>query len=186
MVYFPGDSLWAALRPTGLPIGNLTSQFAANCYLNPFDHFVKRELRCGKQRGGYLRFVDDFLLFAHEKPTLWRWKRAIEERLTRFRLTIHAGAHPRPVTEGVPFLGFVIYPDRRCLKRRKGIHFRRRLQNLVRRYEQGEISLEKVTASVQGWANHARYGNTVGLRKAMLGTVIPARGRPVDGKELPT
>jgi len=171
VIYFPGDDLWAALRRRGLPIGNLTSQFWANCYLNPFDHFIKRELRCGKQRGGYLRFVDDFLLFTDEKPTLWRWKRALEERLTRLRLTIHAGAHPRPVTEGIPFLGFVVYPDRRRLKRRKGIHFRQRLRELLRRYALAEITLDQLTASAQGWANHTRYGNTVGLRKAVLGGV---------------
>jgi hypothetical protein len=46
MVYFLGDDLFAALRPRGLPIGNLTSQFWANVYLNSFDQFVKRELRC--------------------------------------------------------------------------------------------------------------------------------------------
>lgn len=46
MAWFPGDALFAAARPRGLPIGNLTSQFWANCYLNPFDHFVKRELQC--------------------------------------------------------------------------------------------------------------------------------------------
>lgn len=68
MVWFPGDDLLAAARPRGLPIGNLTSQLWANCYLNPFDHFVKRELRCA----GYVRYVDDFLLFAKDKPTLWR------------------------------------------------------------------------------------------------------------------
>jgi len=59
MKYFPGDDLLSALRPRGLPIGNLTSQFWANCYLNPLDHFIKRELRCR----GYLRYVDDFILF---------------------------------------------------------------------------------------------------------------------------
>ena len=59
MRWFPGDDLFAALRPRGLPIGNLTSQFWANCYLNPFDHFVKRELGCP----GYVRYVDDLLLF---------------------------------------------------------------------------------------------------------------------------
>ncbi len=46
MVYFPGDDLFAVNRPRGLPIGNLTSQFWANCYMNPFDHFVQRQLRC--------------------------------------------------------------------------------------------------------------------------------------------
>ena len=55
MAWFPGDDLLAATRPRGLPIGNLTSQFWANCYLNPLDHFVKRDLRCG----GYVRYVDD-------------------------------------------------------------------------------------------------------------------------------
>jgi len=44
--FFPGDDLFAASRPCGLPIGNLTSQSLANCYLNSFDHFVKRELHC--------------------------------------------------------------------------------------------------------------------------------------------
>jgi hypothetical protein len=64
MEWFPGDDLLAVLRPRGLPIGNLTSQFClhlgrrhrwANCYLNPFDHFVKRELKCP----AYVRYVDD-------------------------------------------------------------------------------------------------------------------------------
>jgi retron-type reverse transcriptase len=165
MVYFPGDDLLAALRPRGLPIGNLTSQFWANVYLNPFDHFVKRELRCP----AYLRYVDDFLLFADDKDTLWDWKTALEQRLARLRLTIHPGAHPRPVKEGFPFLGFTVSPDRRRLKRRKAIHFRRRLRRLVAEYRAGRLPFERLTASVQGWANHARFGNTTGLRKAVLG-----------------
>lgn len=177
MVYFPKDDLLAALRSRGLPVGNLTSQFWANCYLNPFDHFVKRELRCP----AYLRFVDDFLLFANDRTDLWAWKLAIEERLARFRLTIHPGTHPRPVTEGIPFLGFVLYPNRRRLKRRKGVLFRRRLQQLVADYADGIIDFDQLTASVQGWVNHVRYGNTMGLRKAMLTSmVIPASRKYLD------
>jgi len=166
MVYFPGDDLFAITQPRGLPIGNLTSQFWANVYLNPFDHFVKRELRCQ----GYIRFVDDFLLFADDKRTLWAWKTALEERLARLRLTVHPGAHPRPVTEGIPFLGFTVFPDRRRLKRRKGIHFQRRFARLVEAYADGVISFDQLTASVKGWVNHVHYANTVGLRKAVLGT----------------
>ena len=49
---------------------------------------------------------------------------ALIERLARLRLTIHPGAQPQPVTEGVPFLGFIVYPEQRRLKRRKGLHFR--------------------------------------------------------------
>jgi RNA-directed DNA polymerase len=164
MRWFPGDDLLAAHRPRGLPIGNLTSQFWANCCLNPFDHFVKRELHCQ----GYLRYVDDLLFFADNKRILWGWHEAIIERLATLRLTIHPGCQPRPVTEGISFLGFITYPDHRRLKRRKGVHYRRRLQRLIAAYEAGEIPLERVTRSVQGWANHVRYGNTIGLRKAVI------------------
>ena len=164
MVYFSGDDLFAVNRARGLPIGNLTSQFWANCYLNPFDHFVKRELRCP----GYVRYVDDFLLFGKEKAVIWGWKKAIRRRLARQRLTIHKGARPRPVEEGIPFLGFVVYHDRRRLKRRKGIWYRRRLRRLIAAYRAREIPLARLTASVRGWINHARYANTVGLRKAVL------------------
>jgi RNA-directed DNA polymerase len=167
MVYFPGDDLFAVDRPRGLPIGNLTSQFWANVYLNPFDHFVKRSLRCH----GYVRYVDDFLLFAADKPTLWHWKQAVQERLADLRLTIHPETHPHPVTEGMPFLGFMIFPQRRRLKRRKGIYFQRKLRAMMAAYRAGQAPLASVTASVQGWVNHVRYGNTVGLRKAVLGRI---------------
>jgi hypothetical protein len=165
MVYFPGDDLFAALRPRGLPIGNLTSQFWANVYLNDFDHFVKRTLRCP----GYVRYVDDLLLFADDKARLWQWKRELEDRLAALRLVMHAGAHPRPVTEGMPFLGFIVFPQRRRLKRRKGVHFQRRYRTLIAAFQARRLPAAKVTASVQAWVNHARYGNTVGLRAAVLG-----------------
>jgi RNA-directed DNA polymerase len=164
MVYFPGDDLSAVDRPRGLPIGNLTSQFWANCYMNPFDHFVKRGLCCK----GYVRYVDDCLFFAQNRRILWAWKEAIRQRLARLRLTMHSGAHPRPVAEGIPFLGFVVYPERRRLKRRKGMWYCRRLHGLVAAYRAGEIPMERLGASVRGWLNHARYGNTTGLRKALL------------------
>jgi len=140
-------------------------------------HFVQRELRCP----AYLRYVDDFLLFGGERAQLWAWKQAITERLARLRLTIHttraqasargSARGVRPVQEGIPFLGFVVYPQRRRLKRRKGIAFGRRLRRLAEAYADGHITLEQVTTSARRWVNHTRYGNTVGLRGAVLGGV---------------
>jgi len=123
-----------------------------------------RQLRCT----GYLRYVDDLLLFADDKATLWQWREQLDERLAGLRLLLHPHAHPRPTTEGVPFLGFVIYADRRCLKARKGRNFARRYRRLLQDFRSGRISLDQVTASAKGWANHCRYGNTTGLRKAIL------------------
>ena len=87
MVWFPGDDLFAICRPRGLPIGNLTSQFWSNCYLDPLDHFIKRELRCH----AYLRYVDDMALLSDSTQELWEWKSAIVKRLESLRLTVHEG-----------------------------------------------------------------------------------------------
>ena len=128
---------------------------------------MKRELRCR----ACVRYVDDFLLLSYSKTELWRWKSAIEARLATLRLTVHPGAQPKPVTQGIPFLGFTVFPHRRRLKRRKGIHFVRHFRGLVRACETGLASLEEVNAAVRGWVNHVRHANTVGLRKAVLGAV---------------
>jgi hypothetical protein len=160
MIYFPNDDLFSLNRPRGLPIGNLTSQWWANCYLNPFDQFVKRELGCK----GYLRYVDDFLLFSDNKRELMKWRTKIIKRLERFRLTLHEGsANPKPVTEGIPFLGFQIFPDHRRLKPRKGYMFRRKLFYLLK-----TVSEENIKANVLGWINHVRHGDTFSLRRSML------------------
>lgn len=167
MTWFPGDDLFAASRPRGLPIGNLTSQFWANCYLNPIDHFIKRELRCP----AYVRYVDDLLLFGNCKHELWQWHAAMTARLAGLRLTLHSGAHPRPVSEGIPFLGFVVWPERRRLKRRNGVHFSRKLRAFAAGYASGELALDRIQASIAGWVNHVRFGNTTGLRTSVLGSV---------------
>jgi hypothetical protein len=176
VVWFPGDDLFAVVRPRGLPIGNMTSQFWANCYLSGFDHFVKRELRCQ----GYVRYVDDMLFFGDDKRQLWAWKRAVIDRLAGLRLTIHvARAQVRPVTEGIPFLGFVLYPHKRRLKRRKGVAYARKLRGLAADYGACRLPLDRVTASVRGWVGHARHGDTEGLRRALFGGIIipPPRQR---------
>jgi hypothetical protein len=166
-VYFPGDDLFAALRPRGLPIGNLTSQFWSNVYLNDCDWFVRRELGCA----AYLRYVDDLALFSDSKPDLWRWKRAIIERLARERLTIHeTEAQVLPTASGIPWLGFLVYPTHRLLKRRNAVNFTRRLARNLDAYQGGEISFAELDASVQGRINHVRYADTWGLREHVFAT----------------
>jgi RNA-directed DNA polymerase len=173
MAYFPGDDLFAAQRPRGLPIGNLTSQFWANIYLNQFDHFIRRELKCP----AYLRYVDDFLLFSDDKRQLWDWKRSIIGRLATLRLTLHEEqAQVFPTCTGIPFLGFRIFPSYRMVKRRKVVLFRRRLRSLLEEYTHGRLPVEKLDASIKGWVNHVRYGNTWGLRRSVLGFTLSEDG----------
>jgi len=173
-VYFPGDDLFTANRPRGLPIGNLTSQFWANVYLSNFDHFIKRDLKHQGRSPAYLRFVDDFLLFASDKKTLWDWKSAIIQKLADLRLTIHEHqAQVFPTNTGIPFLGFRIFPTHRRVKRRKVIHFRRKLRHLLTDYARGNLTLDQLEASIQGWVNHVRYGDTWGLRRSVFNFTLP-------------
>jgi RNA-directed DNA polymerase len=173
MQWFPGDDLLTIERPRGLPIGNLTSQFWANCYLDLLDQFVKRELKCP----AYLRYCDDFMLFGDHKPTLWRWKGEIADFSQTLRLRLHQWESTVfPVAAGIPFLGFHVYPDHRRLKRHNGVGFQRRFRSLLNTYATGTISQEQLEASVQGWLAHAAHGDTWGLRRALLSShPIPRR-----------
>jgi RNA-directed DNA polymerase len=180
MVYFPSDDpvtgsgqgLLAACRPRGLPIGNLTSQFWSNVYMNALDWYVIRDLGCP----AYLRYVDDFALFADGKRQLWEWKRAVIKFLVALRLTVHeSAAQVQPVVAGIPWLGFVIYPSHRLLKRRNVLHFAKRLQHGFDLFRAGRITFAELDASVQGWINHVRYGDTWGLRTSILNLTVWSR-----------
>lgn len=184
MVYFPGDDLLAANRPRGLPIGNLTSQFWANVYLNPFDHFIKRVLKCR----GYLRYVDDVLLFSNDKAELKQWRADCIQFLAGLRLTIHEeSAQARPTRIGVPFLGFQVFPDHRRLKRRKVIHACRKLMALSKAYRHGKVDEKNVRARVSSWVSHASHGDTYGLRRSMFSKIrfIRHPKGPADAKTIP-
>jgi RNA-directed DNA polymerase len=173
MQWFPGDDLFAAARPRGLPIGNQTSQFWANVFLHQLDQFVKQTLRCP----AYLRYCDDFALFADDKPTLHRWQREVERFLATLRLKLHPlKSTVYPVTNGVPFLGFLVFPDHRRLRRDNGVYFERRLERMMRGYAAGQLSQAELEASVHGWIAHAAHGDTWRLRWSILRRfVIPAQ-----------
>jgi len=173
MQWYPGDDLLAATRLRGLPIGNQTSQFWANVYLHELDRFVKEELRCK----AYLRYCDDFMLFAGDKPTLHHWRREVEAFLVRLRYKIHAHKTAIfPVTNGIPFLGFLVFPAHRRLQRANGARFQRRWRQRTEQYAAGEISLAELHTSLTGWIAHAAHGDTWKLRASLLRHPLPKRG----------
>ena len=167
MKWFAEDDLFSAMRPRGLPIGNLTSQFWGNVYLCSFDHFVKREL----QAKGYVRYVDDFLLFCNDKQVLKQWKEQVIQRVTKLRLTLH---EPQvfPVHTGIPFLGFRTYPTHRRLRKKRGIAFQRRFRNLYKQWIAHKIHRTKLDDSARSWAAHALWGDTYGLRRSVLSRYV--------------
>jgi retron-type reverse transcriptase len=164
--YFPGDTLFTPYeRRRGLPLGNQTSQFFANVYLNPLDHFVRGTL----QPGSYFRYVDDFLLFGEDKGKLGEMRRRIEEFLFDYRLSLHPGkSRVYRVRDGVTFLGWRIFPDRSRLVRDNVQRFRARLRDLQQDYAAGRVDWDDVQNAVQAWIAHASHGDTWKLRQQIF------------------
>ncbi len=167
--YFEGDDLLTPLnRKRGIPIGNLTSQFFANIYLNGFDHFVKEDLRCRH----YIRYVDDFVVLDSAKERLHQVKAEMERYLAKLRLKLHSyKCQIFPVKAGTDFLGYQIFPSHRRLRKSSVTRARRRFKRLQKDYSTGKISQHDVNQSVQSWLGHVRHADTYGLRRAIFSEI---------------
>jgi retron-type reverse transcriptase len=174
LCYFPGDDLFTPLeRRAGIPIGNLTSQFFANLYLDDPDHYIKQVLRVRP----YLRYVDDMVVLDHDKTRLADIREAVRERLAADRLRLHPHkAHVTKSVDGLSLLGYVVFPGRRRLRNDNGHRFARKLRRMTRAYRVRRLEWANVVASTQSWIGHAKHADTDGLRRAIFSQVVFTRG----------
>ena len=154
--FFPGDDLFTPVtRIKGLPIGNLTSQFWGNVYLNRFDHFIKETLGVP----GYIRYVDDFVLFGENKSQLNDWKTDLSKYLTTLRLIPHPNKTQGHLTRnGVPFLGFQVYPYYRYVRKEKIKRYIRYLKYNMKLRSTGHLSPQSLEDKLNAWLGHVRFG----------------------------
>ena len=146
----------------GMPLGNLTSQFFANIYLNELDYFVKHKLRAKH----YIRYVDDFIILHKSEKQLTKWKVEINEFLKE-KLKIEL--HPKKsriisLSRGIDFIGFRNLYYHRLLRKRNI----RKMKNVIERYKREEISKEKALEIFQGWRAYAKWANSFKLRKRFM------------------
>ncbi|MFH1281975.1 MAG: reverse transcriptase/maturase family protein [Candidatus Omnitrophota bacterium] len=150
----------------GLPIGNLTSQFFANLYLNELDYFIKFDLRIRY----YLRYMDDFLIFSNEKIRLVEVKERIRNFLhASLELRLHKDKSQIYSTSGgIKFLGFRLFSKYRRLASDNVKRFKKRLNKFECLFANGKMTKTAVRDSVRCWAAHSKYANTVTLRKSIF------------------
>jgi RNA-directed DNA polymerase len=152
-VLFPGDDLLALARPKGMPIGNQTSQLFANIYLHPLDLFVAHQLKPGCAA----RYVDDLLIFDNDRGRLHEARARIDEKLASLRLVAHPGkTRLWDVREGVPFVGYRVFPWGAKLPRETVTRFRRHLRDIAERYADGALDLAGAKQRISGLIGHAR------------------------------
>lgn len=147
----------------GLPIGNLTSQYFANLYLGEFDHFVKERLRIR----GYLRYMDDWLIFGDRKEELHRTLAEVRGYLRdKLKLELKEEAvRITPVWSGVSFLGFQIFPGMVRLSSDKWARFRRTVRELEESFAAGEIDEDELARSVSSMIGHVQHADTLSARR---------------------
>jgi len=175
--YFRGDDLFTPFeRRRGLPLGNQTSQFFANVYLDPLDQAVNRQLR----PDFYARYVDDFVLFGDSKARLAELRACIEEELGRLRLEMHPGkSRVYRTADGFTFLGWRIFPEHIRLAPGNVVRFRRRMRVLAAEYARGAAGWDRIHPRVRAWIAHAAHGDTWRLRRQIFGQFAFRKRRAV-------
>lgn len=146
----------------GMPLGNLTSQFFANVYLNELDQFVKHKL----QAKYYIRYVDDFVILHSSKTQLRIWKKEVDLFLSeKLRLQLHPDKSKIiNFSRGVDFVGFRNFYYYKLLRKRNI----RKMGYRIKLYNEGVISSDKFLEIFQGWQAYARWANSYRLRKKLF------------------
>lgn len=148
----------------GLPIGNLSSQFFANVYLNELDQFIKHTLKVSH----YLRYVDDFVLLHQDPAVLVAWRTEIVTFLGNLLgLSLRDAGRLAPISNGIDFLGYIIRPDYRLVRQRVVGHMNDRLAAHERRIVRKNATLvsppatsDAVQATLASYFGHFRHARS--------------------------
>ena len=148
----------------GLPIGALTSQHFANSYLAPLDRFIKERLRCR----GYVRYMDDFVVWGQSSKDLMTVYTAIKEFLMdNLKLEVKAAFINRSQL-GLDFLGYRVYPGWVRLSHRSKQRYARKLRNLVKSYEENMIGESKLQKHLESLTAFTRFAKSRTFRRRVL------------------
>ncbi|HRC61598.1 MAG TPA: reverse transcriptase/maturase family protein [Dehalococcoidia bacterium] len=155
----------------GIAIGNLSSQFFANVYLDALDQFVKHELKTTR----YLRYVDDFVLVHSDRDQLVAWRERIERFLANeLRLELKPSPPLRRLTEGIDFLGYVVFPTHRLVRRRVIAHARAKLAAWEREHVRpsglraSNAALEHLRSIWASYLGHFRRASSYRVRERIF------------------
>ncbi len=156
----------AEIKGKGMPLGNLTSQFLANVYLNELDYFVKHELKTKY----YVRYVDDFIILHNNKDALEYYKNEINKFLiNNLKLELHPDKSKIiPLRNGINFLGYRLFNNYKLLRKTNLRKFENKFNDNIKEYKEGYLSHDDFISSLSGWCGYAQWANTYNLRKRLL------------------
>lgn len=160
----PDEMLW----DRGIPIGGGLSHMLANMYLDGLDQYCKREL----QIKYYIRYMDDIIILAEDKEQLHAWKANIIKYLLNIGLILNNKTALRPITQGVEFVGFRIWPTHVTIRKSTSLRMKRRLKSVQKQYVDYKIPLESVAETVNSYKALMKHCNCHNLDKKIFDDFI--------------
>jgi hypothetical protein len=170
-------SLFGVPDGKGLPIGNYTSQFFANVYLNEIDQYAKRTLKCRH----YFRYMDDVLIIDRNQSRL----RLLARQINSFLLEkLKIELHPKKTIlqkadTGIDFLGYIIHPEYSLSRKRvvgnarkKIAYFNKQLSQISggvtsRNMQEIERIARNAQAVVNSYWGHFKHANCGSLKRKL-------------------
>lgn len=155
---------YSVCEGTGLPIGNLSSQYFANYYLSATDHYIKEVLGIP----GYVRYMDDMILWHHDSSVL---KKAYQFLLEYSSCEMGLKLKPMCMnrcSQGLPFLGYIIHPGRVRMGKRSKKRYRRKLKLYIQYYKEGIWNQEELLAHLNPLIGFTRYAKAIEFRKKVI------------------
>jgi len=147
----------------GLPIGNLTSQYFANIYMNEFDQFVKHKLKVKY----YIRYTDDFIILSQNKNYLTGLLDEMRYFL-KYRLKIEL--HPDKIKfytlkSGIDFLGYIVFPYHILPRHKTKKRIFRKIRQRIAEVKNGELSYDSLYQVIQSYLGFFTHCNSFRIRE---------------------
>ena len=169
-------------KSRGMPLGNLTSQFFANVYLNYFYWFVKNRLKAKY----YIRYVDDFVIFERDKKQLGFFKDEINMFLkSKLKVQLHPDKS-KILKSGnsINFLGFRVFYYNKLLKKSNIKKMKRKLKSLAQEYKLHRVDYDSVYDFLEGWTAYAKSANSYKLRRKIASEFEKDFANEISTKEI--
>lgn len=149
----------------GIPIGNYTSQFFANIYLNELDQFVKHVLKIKY----YTRYMDDFVFLLKDKQTCKIVKEKIEIFIqNNLHLELNSKSKYYPSAQGLNFCGYRIWPTHKLLRTRSKRKIKHKVKKWNRIWKENRLDFSIAIPSINSWLGHSKHANSYNITKKIL------------------
>ena len=167
---FHSDKTRDPANKKGIPIGNLTSQFFSNVYMNEFDQYIKHKLKVKY----YLRYADDFAFISHDKTYLLNLIEPIRKFLIQ---ELDLELHPKKIifgkfSSGIDFLGYIVFPKHILPRTKTKRRLLKKIKEKIEQFKSGKITEESLNQTIQSYYGFLVHANSYKFKQELQNSIL--------------